>query len=355
MKSPLILLYLLFSTFAATAQQAGLTALLKKENVPGIQLIHTKNGHTTTYSLGLRQNGTTQPVTGQTIFQAASLGKVVLAYTALRLVDQGILRLDTPLFTYFNYPRLRGQARADKITARMVLGHTAGLPNWAQNPFAATWATSPLPLSYTPDSCWNYSGEGYVLLQKTLEHLTGKSVEVLAQEQVFGPLHMARSSFVWQKRFAANAAAGHDAMGRSTGSKQFVEANAGFSLLTTAADYNRFLQALLAGRGLQPATARLLSTAANPANRCRTPSTATDACIDWACGVGLAATSRGPALWHWGNNDDFQGFFLALPERRESLLFFTNSANGLTLTDELLRLFLGPGDYCTTQWLAEAK
>ena len=78
----------------------------------------------------------------------------------------------------------------------MVLGHTSGLPNWAANPLSPEWATAPLRLKYAPDSCWNYSGEGYVLLQKTLEHLTGKSFETLAREEVFKPLRWRTAAFV---------------------------------------------------------------------------------------------------------------------------------------------------------------
>jgi hypothetical protein len=109
----------------------------------------------------------------------------------------------------------------------------------------------------------------------------------------------------------------------------------------------------MAGRGLKPATARLLTTPANAADRCGRPASAADPAIAWACGVGLAATSQGPALWHWGDNGDFRGFFMVLPCRQESLVFLTNSANGAKLTDEVLRLFFGPGQYWATQWLAE--
>ena len=342
---------LLLQSLAGIAQKAELTALLKKHSVPGIQLIYTRGATVKTYNLGLRKSNTAQPVAANSIFQAASLGKVVLAYTTLRLHDQGLLDLDKPLLTYYPYPRLLHEPNADKITARMVLGHTAGLPNWAENPLGPGWKTSALHLKYAPDSCWNYSGEGYVFLQKTLEYLTGNSIEAIAREQVFRPLHMASSSFIWQVRFAATAATGHDETGRPTEIKRFVEPYAAYSLLTTATDYNRFLQALLAGRGLKPATARLLLTPANAANRCGSPPNSADASIAWACGVGLAETSHGPAIWHWGQNDDFQGFFMAFPARKESLLFFTNSANGLKLTDELLRLFVGPGQYRAVQWL----
>ena len=345
---------LVLASLASPAQKAPLAALLKTHNVPGMQLIYTKGATTTSYHLGLRKRGTTQAVTARSTFQAASLGKVMLAYTTLRLHDRGLLDLDKPLLTYYAYPRLAQEPRADKITARMVLSHSSGLPNWAANPLKAGWETSALHLKFASGSSWNYSGEGYVFLQKTLEHLTGKSFEVLAQEEIFRPLHLPNSSFVWQAKFAATACFGHDDKGQPTDIKRFAAPYAAYSLLTNAADYNRFLQALLIGQGLKPATARLLHTPANAANRFGTAASPADPAIAWACGLGLAATSHGPALWHWGQNDDFQGFFMAFPDRKESVLFLTNSANGLKITDEILHLFFGPGQYWAMQWLAAA-
>lgn len=336
---------------SAYAQQAQLAALLQRYHVPGMQLVYTKGRTTKAYNVGVRQAGTSQPVTAATVFEACSLGKEVLAYIALRYHDRGVLDLDKPLLRYYDEPRLRGQARAARITARLALAHRAGLPNWAENPTGPGWATSVLTVKYAPDSCWNYSAEGYGLVQRALEHLTGKPLEQLAQEEVFGPLGMAHSSFQWQEKLAATASAGHDATSKPTPIDHFANPNAGFSLYATATDYNRFLQALRTGRGLRPATARLLQTPATPADRCGQPASAADPHIAWACGVGLATTSQGLGQWQWGDNTNFKGFFMTLPGQQESLLFFTNSANGDQLTDELLRLFFGPGQYWTTQWL----
>ncbi|MBT2556685.1 beta-lactamase family protein [Hymenobacter sp. ISL-91] len=353
MKLLLLLLAILLLSLLAPAQQAELTALLGQQNVPGLQLVHTKRGKATTYTAGRLRQDSAAAVTAETVFQAASLGKVVLAYLTLRLHDQGRLDLDQPLLRYAPYLRVQGQPRAARVTARMVLTHTTGLPNWADNPLGPTWAASPLVFRFAPDSCWNYSGEGFVWLQHTLEQLTGEPLETLAQREVFGPLKMRRSSFRWQPRFSANAATGHDKAGQPTQVRRFAEPYAAYSLLATAPDYNRFLQALRTGRGLKPTTAQLLRLAANEANRCGRPTAPTDPFVAWAVGVGVARTSAGSTLWHWGDNGDFQGFFMVLPNRRESLLFFTNSANGLLLTDELLRLFIGPGEYRASQWLAE--
>jgi CubicO group peptidase (beta-lactamase class C family) len=326
---------------------------MQKTGVPGMQLVYTKNKQVTAYALGVREAGHAPLVDATTTFEAASLGKAVQAYVTLRLADRGVLDLNKPLLSYAPYPRLQGAANADKITARMVLGHTTGLPNWTTNPTSAEWATSPLRLKYAPDSCWNYSGEGYVLLQKTLEHLTGKSFETLAQEEVFRPLHMSHSTFVWCNELITNAASGHDGQGKPVPISQFPAAYGAYSLLSTATDYGLFLQALIKGKRLKPATARLLLTAANEAQRCGHPSTATDPFIAWAHGVGLATTSQGLAQWQWGDNGNFKGFYMTLPGKKESLVFFTNSSNGPKMADDLLQLFFGPGDYRALQWLAE--
>ncbi|QKG58091.1 beta-lactamase family protein [Hymenobacter sp. BRD128] len=202
---------------------ADLLALLQYHHVPGMQLVYTKGTTVQTYSLGVREAGTRQPVTAATIFEAASLGKEMLAYVALRLHDRGLLDLEKPLLSYHDYPRLRGQPRAARITARMALAHTTGLPNWAENPTTPGWRTSALALKYAPDSCWNYSGEGYTLLQKTLEHLTGKSWERLAEEEIFTPLGLKNSSFVWRPAFAAKASAGHDGASQPSPIDHFAE------------------------------------------------------------------------------------------------------------------------------------
>jgi CubicO group peptidase (beta-lactamase class C family) len=351
------LLSLLLSSFLAHAQPtpdaAALTALMQKAGVPGMQLVYTHGRQVWAYALGQRTAGQPAAIDANTTFEAASLGKAVLAYVALRLLDRGVFVLDKPLLTYYQYPRLQGARNAEKITARMVLGHTAGLPNWASNPLAPDWATSPLRLNYTPDSCWNYSGEGYVLLQKTLEHLTGKPFETLAREEAFSPLRMTHSSFVWQEAFAANSASGHDGQSNPVPINHFATGYGAYSLLSTAADYSLFLQAIMRGKELKPATAQLLRTPANEARRCGQPATATDPFIAWACGVGLATTSRGLAQWQWGDNGSFKGLYLTLPGRRESLVFLTNSSNGPKMADDLLRPFFGPGEYHATQWLAE--
>jgi CubicO group peptidase (beta-lactamase class C family) len=137
------------------------------------------------------------PLNPGTIFEAASLSKPVFAYMVLRLADRGEFDLDRPLHEMLEYPRLAHDERYKRITARIVLSHGTGLPNWGGEK---------LTLRFDPGTDYGYSGEGFVFLQKTVERVTGRSLDELARREVFEPLGMTRSSYVWQERFAGNAA-----------------------------------------------------------------------------------------------------------------------------------------------------
>ena len=141
------------------------------------------------------------PLDAGTIFEAASLSKPVFAYLVLRLADRGEFDLDRPLSEMLEYPRLAHDERYKRITGRIVLSHGTGLPNWGGEK---------LTLQFDPGTAYGYSGEGFVFLQKAIERVTGRSLEELARREVFQPLGMTRSSFVWQERFAGNAAYAKD-------------------------------------------------------------------------------------------------------------------------------------------------
>jgi len=186
------------------------------------------------------------------IFQAASLSKPVFAYAVLRLVRQGKLDLDTPIVRYLpkNYvhrrqpsdARLGAQAnsaadpRFGLLTARMLLSHAGGLPNWADGPLGFTMQ---------PGTAWQYSGEGYLLLQRVVESITGQALDVFMRNEFFTSLAMPDSDFLWQERFAPRLMPRIGIDGDAVPSYRFPMPNAAASLHTSAADYATFVVALL--------------------------------------------------------------------------------------------------------------
>jgi len=119
---------------AQTIQQTldkRLPQLLDSASIPGMSITVIQNG-TVEYSknLGVKEQGKPDEISEHTVFEAASLTKPIAAYCAMKLVEEGKLELDKPLFEYLEYPDLGDDGRAKVITARMVLSHQTGLPNW---------------------------------------------------------------------------------------------------------------------------------------------------------------------------------------------------------------------------------
>jgi CubicO group peptidase (beta-lactamase class C family) len=308
----------------------GLRELMEAGNIPGLQLARVEEGELAeTIALGLKNADETHEVTQATIFEAASLSKPVTAYVAFRLVDRGELDLDEPLWNLLEYPRLQHDERAREITPRMVLSHTTGLPNWGG---------TPLELINDPGQEWGYSGEGFVYLQKAMEKLTGRSLQEMAEVEVFGPLGMDATSFEWRDAYDSLKATGHDVLGRPvSGLRKPDEANAAASLHTTAGDYGRFLGGVLRGEGLSESSHAAMIEAASDANT-RGPEE-THAHVAWGLGWGVQETDRGRSIWHWGDNGVFRAFVIGYPAQGDGLVYFTNSEAGLTITETLLGRF----------------
>ena len=354
MKIALLLLFMLIKT-PVTAQpqmfQQQLIKIFKGNSIQGIQIEYIKNNELNNYcfgKMGIEHNGLVSP---NTIFQAASLSKVVLAYIALRYLDRGTISLDTPLFKYYKNPRVADDSLARLVTARMVLTHTSGFPNWAAKPSGKPGTKSKLTVKFPPGSAWSYSGEGFVYLQQTLETLTGKPLNQLATEEVFDPMQMTHSSFIWQQRFDDSMAYGHAGDGNESIRNQVLIANGAASLITTASDYAKFLQELCKGKGLEPGTFHLMFEQGAVPDWFGRPKKSATAHLGWGLGVGIENNDKGKAIWHWGDNGDFKCFFMAYPATGEILVYMTNDSKGLKAIEKVLELFLGNQTYWSLKWL----
>jgi len=334
----------------ATAQQLENDApeLMKKFGVPGLEIAVIRHGKTIwLHSFGVKNTKTGQPVTNDTTFEAASLSKPVFAYAVLKLVEQGRLGLDVPLTTYLPKPYTTGDDRLARITARIVLSHRTGFPNWRDG--------DALPIDFTPGTRFSYSGEGYVYLQRVVEQITGKPLNDYMTEVVFTPLGMTSSSYVWKSSFDAVMATGHEADGKPTDKWKPNEAGAASTLNTTAKDYALFVEAVLNGKGLKPATLREMETsqvALDPG--CRI-------CVNhepkqlsknlfWGLGWGIERNGGREWIWHWGDNGSFKAFVMAEPKTKAGVVMFANSENGLELAQPLVDEAMGER-FLAFEWL----
>ena len=124
--------------------------LMKQGGVPGMQIALIRDGKTIwLHGFGVKDKKTREPVRTDTVFEAASLSKPVFTYGVLKLVDQGKLDLDTPLSSYLPKPYVPDE-RVGKITARLVLSHRTGFPNWRGS-------DGLLPIYFSPGERFSYS------------------------------------------------------------------------------------------------------------------------------------------------------------------------------------------------------
>jgi CubicO group peptidase (beta-lactamase class C family) len=323
--------------------------LMKKGGVPGMAIALIGGGKTTwVHGFGVKNAKTGQPVTAETVFEAASLSKPVFTYGVLKLVDQGKLDLDVPLTTYLPKPYIAGDDRLAKITARIVLSHRTGFPNWRGD-------DGVLRIYFTPGERFSYSGEGYIYLQRVVEHITGKPLNEYMTEAVFTPLHMTSSSYVWRTDFDALTATGHDDHGTPVELWKPTEAGAASTLNTTAKDYALFVDAILTGKGLKRSTLREMETpqvALDPECRIcikREPKELSKN-LFWGLGWGIQRKDGRDLLWHWGDNGAFKAFVMADPKSKSGIVLFANSEHGLEIAKPIVDKAMGT-DSLAFAWL----
>jgi len=326
---------------------------MEQARVPGLQIAVLSNGRIAWHApFGLANADTKVPVTDASVFEAASLSKPVFAYAVLKLVDAGTIDLDKPISGYLpgRYD-VGDDARLAQITPRHVLSHCSGFPNWRSGNDA-------LKIHFVPGERFSYSGEGYVYLAAAVERITGQTLEAFMRRMVLEPLGMTSSSYVWQSRYESSKVYNHSLLGEPAGRRAPWRANAAASLHTTAEDYARFVSAVLAGRGLRPATARqMLSPQSRPDERGINTATAAPtgrqaAGLAWGLGWGLEQEGEGWIIWHWGDNGTTKAYVAASPRRRAGVVLFSNSENGLQLAPPVVADVMG-GASPALAWLKQ--
>ncbi|MGA7380731.1 MAG: serine hydrolase domain-containing protein, partial [Terriglobales bacterium] len=232
------------STITPAEVDATVTRLMKAAEVPGTGIAIFNDGKVAYLkAYGFRDTEKNLPLTVDSVMTAASFSKVAFAYLVMQLVEEGKLDLDKPVYRYFpkplpEYPTYRDLAadpRYKKITARMLLSHTSGFPNFR-------WINDDrkLNINFDPGSRFAYSGEGIELLQFVVETITNQPPQELMRAQVFQPLGMTRTSMVWEDRFESDYANGYDEYGRSIGPERRPKADAAGSMQTTPRDFAQF-------------------------------------------------------------------------------------------------------------------
>ena len=305
--------------------------LMRTGEVPGLAMAIIRNGSVSQVSaLGFADQRSQRRVTDNMIFEAASLSKPVVAYAVLKLVDGHRFTLDDLIANYVDGGPLAADPRWPRITIRMLLSHTSGLPNELR-------PGEDLTIGFEPGSRFSYSGIGYSYLQQAIEKTTGHGFEEEIEQLVFQPLDMNDSSFVWRADYEDRKAAGHTSIGSVNVMRKPETAKAPSSLHTTARDYGKFLAAVLNHRGLTEATWTAMTTPVITVQKgCLVcigkPEGPAFESVSWGLGWGIETVGSKRFIFHWGeNNGDFHTFAIGRPATKTGLVALTNSGNGLSI------------------------
>ncbi len=326
--------------------------------MPGLTIAVINQGKIVYHrALGVADVETKKRVDDSSIFEAASMSKPLFAYFVMKLVDQGVLNLDTPLYKYMPYPDIEKDERYKLITARIVLTHQTGFPNWRYFEMADSSRHikyGDLYMNFTPGAQWHYSGEGFLYLAKVVARLEGKTLQTLDplfQQEVARPLGMRHAWYTGNSFIGRHKVAGHE-KGKIhfyNGSKWPIAFpdwdssyfNPAAGLHTEAVSYARFVIALMNGAGLSKVGYReMLKTqlvlAKDNANYIENGDT------EWGLGIARAETPYGTRYEHGGNNGNFQSFFSFYRKRKDGYVFLTNCDQGKAF-NKRLRAYLTEG------------
>jgi CubicO group peptidase (beta-lactamase class C family) len=319
-----------------------LDSLILEHGVPGFGFaVFDDGGLLYEHVGGFKSQATLEPIDTNTAFEAASISKPLFAYVVFSLARDGVLDLDSSLQMMVpEVPELAYDPRSGALTPRILLTHRGGLPNWRSRmnfdarSHSELFATDDtLRFIVDPGTEYRYSGEGYVLLQRIVEERTGKGLNELARDRVFGPLNMTRSSFLFDAEIRRNYSLGHDREG-SPDKWEIHLPLASSTLHTTASDLAKF-GAHLASEILQR----------GPYFPLATPAVTVEAVGDversWGLGLGIVTEGTRRYIYHGGNNVIFIADFIYGVEENLGYVLLTNSTNGQQMVEAVERRVFG--------------
>lgn len=184
-----------------SAMDAAVETAIANHKCPGGALWLERNGAAYHKAYGNRALAPKrEPMTEDTVFDMASLTKVVATTPAIMLlVERGEVALDAPVAAYI--PEFTGGGK-ESVTVRQLLTHTSGLPpdietksDW-RGEAAAIQKACAEKLQSKPGTVFRYSDINFLLLGEIVQRVSGMPLELFVQREIFGPLKMKNTCFL---------------------------------------------------------------------------------------------------------------------------------------------------------------
>ncbi len=316
--------------------------------VAGVAVAIIENGELVSATgYGVLQAGGGDMVDGDTLFSAGSVSKIATAMMLLKMNDDGQLDIDQPLSRYLTSWTLPDNefGKADDITLRMIMSHTAGFNIHGFRDFApgealpsvvetlngqAPAGNAPLTLISSPGARFKYSGGGYTLAQLIISDVASKDFPDAASDILLDPLGMTRSSYVNPLPVDVdNVAKAHDRGGEPTALPRGYEAmpeTAASGLWTSANELGRLVAALI--RSYRTDDGYLSQSLAIDMMTKVSPS-------EHGLGPRLEGMGQDRFFHHAGSNNSYRAWIEGHLATGDGLVVLTNGARGNDLFVEI--------------------
>jgi CubicO group peptidase (beta-lactamase class C family) len=324
---------------------------------------HGKVGYVHAYGI---RDAKGDSLTTDTVMYGASLTKAVFAYNVMQVVEQGKLKLDTPIKDdldkplptygpdpvfpdkYGPYKDLADDPRWERITPAMCLTHSTGFSNF--------WFLEPdqkLHIHFDPGTHFSYSGEGFILLQFVVEH--GRKAQGLGLDvgdltkSNFDRLGMTRTKLTWRNGEDPNVADGWNDKGEPQPHDKRSKVRAAGSMNTTISDFSKFTAALVNGEGLSAASRaemtkpRLHITTAHQFPLFQPDLPASEQREDLYAGLGVIVFDgpQGHGFYKGGHDGQTANTMVCVEKSRRCVLILSNDVRAEAAFAELVKFILG--------------
>ncbi len=327
-----------------TTQTYNILERMEHYNVPGVSIAIVENGELKwAKGYGMANTNTGAEVDVNTLFQAGSISKPLAALSALKLYENGQIKLDQNVNDYLKGWQLPENefTTSENVTIERLLTHTAGttvhgFPGYKQTDSFPTIIevlsgegnTSNVTVDTEPGSGWRYSGGGYTIMEKAVEDVSGEPLETYMAEHILTPMGMKNSTYLqpvtedWQR----NISAAYNGRGQMTEGKwnNYPE-QAAAGLWTTPSDlalYCMEIQQILNGKeGILKKKTVDLMLKKNKGG--------------WGLGPSLRYDKESLIFEHGGKNEGFTNNLVAFAHTGHAVIIMTNADNGGNLIREI--------------------
>jgi CubicO group peptidase (beta-lactamase class C family) len=306
-----------------------------------------------TKAYGVSDASTGEKVSTKSLFQIASIGKVITSLAALKLVKDQKITLDEDVNNKLTSWKIAENkfTEKEKVTLRRLLCHSAGFTD--DYGFAGYSVTDSIPhlidiiktqppanntkalvVNYVPGTLMRYSGGGYLVIQQLIEDITGTTFTNYVEKEIFNKLDLQLSTYKYfpDKAKGLTIARGHDENGKIDPKEKYhvypESAAAGF--WSTPGEIAKILiemQQEYNGTADKIANQQLIDSMLTPQFEVN----------DRGLGVALKGADNVEGFWHAGQNAGYNSLMYATTKTGQGAVVMLNSDGDIELAVEIIR------------------